>query len=181
LQAIAYRFRPGHRLRVMIACADFQNAWPTPLPHTLTVHHGPSRPSRIELPLAGPRDPSAAEPRFLPSDFPPLPPEQVPTPDYTITRDLVRNTVAVHIRTLSGIGTNRSHFTINVTRPAEAVVQSEYEYPMERPGMSIRVHSQCVTRSDAGAFHHLTEVEVTVNGRPHWSKSWSVSVPRVGC
>ena len=31
------------------------------------------------------------------------------------------------------------------------------------------------------AFHHLTAVEVTVNGRPHWSKSWAVSVPRVGC
>src|SRR5262249_40390968 len=41
LQATAYRFLPGHRLRVLIACADFQNAWPTPLPHTLTIHHGP--------------------------------------------------------------------------------------------------------------------------------------------
>jgi predicted acyl esterase len=181
LQAIAYRFRAGHRLRVMIACADFQNTWPTPLPHTLTIRYSPALPSRIELPLAGARDPSVPAPRFLPSDFPPLPPDQIPTPDYSISRDLIRNTVTVHIRTLSGIGTNRSRYTVNVNRPAEAVVQSEYEYPMERPGMSIRVRSQCVTRSDERAFHHLTEVEVTVNGRPHWSKSWSVSVPRVGC
>jgi hypothetical protein len=61
------------------------------------------------------------------------------------------------------------------------VVQSEYEYPLERTGLSIRVHSQCTTRSDAKAFHHITEVEITVNGRPHWSKGWSVSVPRRGC
>ncbi len=181
LQAIAYRFRPGHRLRLMIACADFQNAWPTPLPHLLTVKHGPGFPSRIELPLAGPRDPQLPQPRFLPSDFPPLPPDQVPTPDYSISRDLVHNTVTVHIRTLSGIGTNRSRYTVSVNHPAETVVQSEYEYPMERPGMSIRVRSQCVTRSDARAFHQTTEVEVTINGRPHWGKSWSVSVPRVGC
>ncbi len=41
LQAVAYRFRPGHRLRVMVACADFQNAWPTPMSHPgpLAVRH----------------------------------------------------------------------------------------------------------------------------------------------
>jgi hypothetical protein len=61
------------------------------------------------------------------------------------------------------------------------VVRSEFEYPLERPGLSVRVCSQCVTRSDAQSFHHLTDVEVTVNGRPHWRKSWSVSVPRIGC
>jgi hypothetical protein len=164
----------------MIACADFQNEWPTPLPHTLTIGHGQGSPSRIELPLAGQREP-AAVPRFLPSEFPPLPPDQIPTPDYSITRDLIKNTVTVNIRTLSGIGVNRSQYTVNVNRPAEAVVRSEFEYPLERPGMSILVRSQCVTRSDEQAFHHLTEVEITVNGRLHWSKSWSLSVPRVGC
>jgi predicted acyl esterase len=181
LQALAYRFRPGHRLRVLIAAADFQNAWPTPLPHTLTIHQGPDYPSRIELPLAGPRDPALPAPHFLPSDFPPLPPDQVPTPDYDIRRDLIKNAVTVSIRTLSGIGVNRSSYTIHVDRPAEAVVRSEFEYPLDRPGLSIRVRSQCVTRSDEQSFHHLTQVDITVNERPHWSKSWSLSVPRVGC
>ncbi len=181
LQAIAYRFRPGHRLRLLIAAADFQNAWPTPLPHTLTLHQGREFPSRIELPLAGPYDPALAAPSFLPSDFAPLLPDQVPTPDYSVSRDFIKNAVTVSIRTLSGIGVNRSHFTVHVDRPAEAIVHSEFEYPLDRTGLSIRVRSQCVTRSDAQAFHHLTQVEITVNGRPYWSKSWSVSVPRVGC
>jgi len=61
------------------------------------------------------------------------------------------------------------------------VVQSEFEYPMERAGLSIRVRSHCVTRSDERAFHHLTAVEIIVNGQPYWTKNWSVSVPRVGC
>ena len=69
----------------------------------------------------------------------------------------------------------------NQCRPAEAVVRAEYEYPMERAGMAILVRAQCVTRSDEQSFHHLTDVEITVNGRHHWGKSWSVSVPRVGC
>jgi hypothetical protein len=180
LQAVAYRFRPGHRLRLLIAAADFQNEWPTPLAHTLSVHYGPGRPSHVELPLAGERG-RLPEPRFLPSDFPPLPPDQVPTPDYRVDRDFVRNTVTTHIRTLSGIGVNRSAYTVSIDRPAEAVVRSEFEYPLERPGLAVVVKSQCVTRSDAQAFHHVTQVEITVNGRPHWSKGWVVSVPRVGC
>src|SRR5262249_1531463 len=144
-----------------------------PLPHVMTVHHGPRHPSRIELPLAGRRDPALPAPHFLVSDFPPLPPDQVPTPDYGVCRDLVKNAVTVSIRTLSGVGINHSHFTVHVARPADAVVRSEFEYPLDRPGLSIRVRSQCVTRSDARAFHHLTQVEITVNGRPHWSKGWS--------
>jgi predicted acyl esterase len=180
LQAAAHHFRPGHRLRLMVACVDFQNAWPTPLPHTLTVYHGPDFPSRVDLPLGGQRDPGLPEPVFLPSEFPPLPPEQIPTPDYAILRDLIRKTATVQIKTLSGIGINRSSYTVRIDRPAEAAVVSEFEYPMDRPGLSIRVRSQCTTRSDEKALHQTTQVEITINGWPHWSKSWSVSAPRVG-
>ena len=195
LLATAYRIRPGHRLRLMIAAADFQNAWPTPLPHVLTLYHGSEHRSQIVLPLA-PRKatPSRARessdlepdtplpfPCFLPSEFPPLPPDQLPTPEYTVTRDLILKTMTTEIRTRSGIGVNASRYTVNVNRPAEAVIISDFEYPMEREGMSIRVRSHCVTRSDEQAFHHVTEVEITINGRTHWSKNWSVSVPRVGC
>src|SRR5436309_13677097 len=105
----------------------------------------------------------------------------MPTAEYGSIRDLIRSAVTVNIRTLSGVGVNRSQCTVNINRPAEAVVRSEFEYSMERQGMSIVVRSQCVTRSDAQAFHHTTQVDITINGRPHWSKSWSVSVPRVGC
>jgi hypothetical protein len=181
LLAIAYRFLPGHRSRLMIAAADFMNAWPTPTLHTLTLYTGGDRASHVEWPVAGPCDLTLREPEFLPSDVPPLPPDQIPTPDYSVTRDFIRQTMTVTIRTQSGISTNQSSYTVSINRPAEAVVRSEYEYPMERSGMAILVRAQCVTRSDAQAFHHVTDVEATVNGRVHWSKSWTVSVPRVGC
>ncbi len=179
LLAAAYHFRPGHRLRLMLATADFQNAWPTPAAHVLTLHHGPDQASRLELPWD---DASTLlpEPHFLPSEFPPDPPDRVPTPAYAIERDLVRRTTSVRYTTRSGIGINRSEYTVSLDRPAEAVVQSEFDYPLERPGLSIHVQSHCVTRSDARALHHLTDIEITVNGRPHWRKSWTVSVPRAG-
>lgn len=181
LLAVAYRLRPGHRLRVLIASADFQNAWPTPLPHTLTLHYGPDHPSRIVLPRTEAPTAPLPEPRFRPSDFPPLPPDQVPTPQYGVQRDLIGQTLTVSYTTRSGIGINRSSYQISVNRPAEAVIKSEFEYPLERPGLAILVRSQCVTRSDEQVFHHLTQIDITVNGRPHWHKTWTVSVPRPGC
>jgi predicted acyl esterase len=181
LLATAYRFGVGHRVRLMIACADFQNAWPTPVPHTLTVFCGPDRPSQIVLPWAGPREPAVPDHDFQPSEFPPLPPEQIPTPGYSVTRDLIHNELTVRIKTLSGVGTNQSRYTVSVDRPAAAAIDSEYEYALERPRMSIKVRSHCLTRSNAQAFQHLTSVKVMINGRTHWRKNWSVSVPRVGC
>jgi hypothetical protein len=179
LLAAAYRFRPGHRMRMMIAAADFQNAWPTPVPHTLSVHRGATTPSQVVLPLGHVR--SDDSPVFRASDFLPLPQSEIPTPQYQIIRDLVRSTVTVEIRTLSGIGVNRSRYTVDVNRPAFASVESEFEYRMDKTGMAILVHAQCVTHSDEQSFHHMTSVAITMNGQPYWQKSWSTSVPRVGC
>lgn len=181
LLATAHRFRRGHRLRLMIAAADFLNEWPTPTPHTLSIHRGGATPSQLILPVAGKRNPALPEPQFLPSDFPPLPPDQIPTPDYSVRRDLIKQTATVEIRTQSGIGVNRSQYTINIRKPAEAVIKSEYDYTLDRPGQAIFVQSQVVTRSDELAFHQLVEVNITVNGKPHWSKSWTTSVPRELC
>jgi uncharacterized protein len=181
LLAASHRFRAGHRMRVLAGAADFQNAWPTPVPHILTLHHGAAHPSRITLPIAGAQTPPLPEPRLVPSEFPPLPPDQIPTPEYRLHRDLVRRTAEVSYKTLSGIGINDSRYTVSLDRPAEAMVDSGYEYALDRPGLAVRVRSRCVTRSDAAAFHHLVRVEVTVNGELHWSKSWSASVPREGC
>jgi hypothetical protein len=165
----------------MIAAADFQNAWPTPVPHTLTVHHGPETPSSITFPLGACERSHSRTTEFLPSDFAPLPPDQIPTPDYTVTRDLIRNAVAVAIRTQSGVGINTSRFTVAIDNPADAEVCAQYEYPLRAGGMEILIRSECITRSDAKLFHHTTDVAVTIDGTPHWSRKWSVTVPREGC
>lgn len=184
LLATAYRLRRGHRLRLMLAPADFQNAWPTPEPHSLTIHHSPEYQSTLCLPFRAVEDRDGARPdypSFRPSDFPPLPADQLPTPEYEIRRDLVRQKVEVCYTTQSGAGKNRSRYTVNLLRPADASVDSEFEYPLQWSGTDVLVRSHCLTRSDETAFHHTTEVEVSINGRPHWSKSWRLSVPRRGC
>ena len=44
---------PGHRFRVAIASAEFQNAWPTGMPAHNTIFRGAAYPSRVVLPVAG--------------------------------------------------------------------------------------------------------------------------------
>lgn len=73
---------------------------------------------------------------------------------------------------------NRSRYTVSTQNPAEAVVEATFEGVTKQPGMEIRVTAQTVTRSNAAAFHHTVESRVDINGHPHYTRSWAVSVPR---
>jgi len=84
----------------------------------------------------------------------------------------------VAYETGSGVGVNRSRFTVSRSDPARAVVESSYAMEVRQHGGAITIETQTVTSSDAGAFHHIVEAEIRVDGREHFRKSWSVSVPR---
>lgn len=178
LLACAYRFGAGHRIRLSISAADFQNAWPTPKPHTSTVRRSPEWPSRLLLPVGAPQDPPLPRPNLRPSPFPLPSLEQMAGPQYSITRGVANDTVTLAYETGSGVGVNRSRFTVSRVDPAHAVVESSYAMEVRQHGGVIAIGTQTVTSSDAGAFHHIVEAEIRVNGREHFRKSWSVSVPR---
>jgi putative CocE/NonD family hydrolase len=170
LQATAHRLHEGHRLRLMLAAADFQNYWPTPFPHMITLNH-----VWLRLPVS---ELTSSEPRFLASDFPPTPPEQMNLPEYSITHDLVADALETRIVTKAGCGVNRSRYRIHRRDPANAVVESEYEYPLDREGFSALVKSRCETRSDAESFEHRVAVEITLNGERYWEREWATRVKR---
>ena len=52
LRHCAYAIETGHRLRVAIASAEFQNAWPTGEAAVNTIHRGGEHASHIVLPVA---------------------------------------------------------------------------------------------------------------------------------
>ena len=51
LDCTAWRFEPGHRIRLAVSSADFPNLWPTPYPGTNRVYRGARHPSRLLLPV----------------------------------------------------------------------------------------------------------------------------------
>ena len=69
LHATAWRFLPGHRIRLVVSNADWPVLWPSPHPMTTSLYAGSGRPSHLDLPIEG------AGRRAVASDLPPPPPE----------------------------------------------------------------------------------------------------------
>jgi putative CocE/NonD family hydrolase len=68
LEATAWRFRRGHRLRLTIDGSDFPNVWPTPFAGTGAIHRGIGV-ARLRLPIW--HEPAASPVAFLPSQTDP--------------------------------------------------------------------------------------------------------------
>jgi putative CocE/NonD family hydrolase len=180
MRSTAYVFPAGHRIRLAVASADFQNAWPVSKAATNTVHRTGSYPSRVILPVTPEPSSKLPTPEFAPSPNPHPRLETVTKPEHTVTLDLINQTTTVSTASASDPPgtTGRASFTVSSKNPAEAVMRGTSQLIISKPGVQITVDAQCVTSSDAATFQHLVEVEVTVNGRRHFNKSWSVVVPR---
>jgi hypothetical protein len=175
MKSMAYVFPAGHRIRVDISSADFHNAWPVSKPAVNAIHRSREHASRIILPVAPAQDPKLPLPDLKPSPNPLPPTDTVHKPQYDVTYDLVNQTVTV--RTSNG-ASGSATFTVSSRKPGEAVMNATQDFVVSKPDMQVKVQAQCVTASDATSFRHLVEVEVTVNGKRHFNKSWSVQVPR---
>jgi putative CocE/NonD family hydrolase len=173
LRSLAYVFPAGHRIRVDVTSADFQNAWPVSKAATNTIHRGESTPSRIILPIAPEQQPKLPPVDFAPSPNPLPDPETIPKPEHKVILDLVNQTATVATN-------DQSRFTVSMKEPAKATMKGTGSVVISKPDQEIRVDAQCVTVSNAATFRHMVEVEVTVNGRRHFARSWTVVVPREG-
>lgn len=182
LKYMAYVFPAGHRVRVSVASADFQNAWPTAKAATNTIYRGATQASHVVLPLMPRQVPMLPVPALLPSPKPDPKPENAPATEHQITHDLVKGTVTVHLRRSSKLGEDerraQSWYTVSRANPANAGMRASNEYTLGPANRRIKVEANETLTSDRESFHFLSDVEVTVNGKRHWQKSWQTSVPR---
>jgi uncharacterized protein len=179
MKSMAYIFSPGHRIRVDIASADFMNAWPVGKAASNFIVRGARFPSRVILPVAPPQNPVLPPPDFRPSPVPLPDPDSIPKPTYTTTYDLINQTATVIIARKTPTGDQRTTFTVSDGNPADAVMKSVVNYVVRQPDGVITVHTQSLVTSDDRVFRHILDLEITVDGKPHFSKSWTLVVPRV--
>jgi len=100
-------------------------------------------------------------------------------PGYTFELDLVNDTVTCALRAPeSGRTSNHSRYTVSNRDPAHTTITGSATHTAVHPTLDIRVEATCQTSSDADTYTHLSQVRITVDGTPHFSKSWSESVPR---
>lgn len=178
LRDLAYELAPGHRLRIAVSSADFQNAWPTGLPARNTIHCGSTYPSRIELPVVRTCGDTRTPPAFEPSPHP-LPAEsEVPKARYTIEHDLVADAVVCTLGATGDGLARESKYTVSNRDPANASILSEVRYRAPHPHMAIDVESKSQISSTVSEFTHAVQVTIRIGDALHFHKSWAESVSR---
>jgi predicted acyl esterase len=188
IDATAWVFRQGHRIRLAVANADWPNVWPTPQPATSTVHRGGEHASRLVLPTV-PATGSAAAPAFRPS--PPTasaPADETDPPRWEVSSDLV--TGRSQVRIAGGYDSRINATTVrrrtysfvadcDPRDPASASARGRYSSCLSRPNAEIQGSSEIVVRATAHEFHVAVDLELRLNGGLHAARRWTRSIPRV--
>ena len=101
---------------------------------------------------------------------------------HEIKHDLVDDTVTATLERVSTTGPApglaHSIYTVSRRNPAETDLKARYVYEVPPTGSGMTVEANEFLISDMESFHFLSQVEVRVEGKRHFQKSWRVSVPR---
>ena len=183
LKYISYLFEKGHSIRISIASADFQNAWPTAKPAVNRLYRDRRYPSHIVLPITPAQRQRLNAPDLKPSPRPAATMDDISgTTRHEIKHDLVNDTVTATLERISpkgpAPGLAHSTYTVSLRNPADTALKARYVYEVPPAGSGMIVEATEVLSSDLESFHFLSQVEVTVDGRRHFHKKWRVSVPR---
>ncbi|MCZ6678126.1 MAG: CocE/NonD family hydrolase [Candidatus Poribacteria bacterium] len=194
LDCTAWRFEPGHRIRLSICSADFPNLWPTPYPGDNRVYRDVDRPSRLILPVVPLRESengtlpvheATFEPSKMPTDVYQLSPDARP---WEIVHDVLGDRTGLRTHTR---GTSRVSPTTEVTTdaqlevwahnrdPADVAAIGKHHRQIARNDGEITVDTCCRFRSTDTAFHVTIDLHITVNDLSHHQQRWVHTFPRV--
>jgi uncharacterized protein len=185
LNATAWSFAPGHRIRIALASSDWPTVWPPPTTERLRIRAAED--AVLELPLAPPGESVAVPSAPSPPEEPTVTSE---TPDATwrSVRDGLAQTAGVEttwdhayavLDTETKIRETRGFAaTASETDPLEVLVEGEIAFELWRPDI--------VTRSSAGARFTCTDSElraelslvVEADGQPFARRAWDERFPR---
>jgi putative CocE/NonD family hydrolase len=184
LHNTAYRFEPGHRLRIAVSSSYWPMIWPSPRPVTLTLHLGETC---LRLPLApeqgcsgrpvsfaGPvlRDQSDS---FVPQALPAL---ERGTDEGVMWWNQPAIWIGLEKIALDfGFETNARH-GVRGDDPLSASTRFEHRMYFRREGLEIEIRSFAQLAATSGHYRvegHLTAYE---NGTRVFERSWNPEIPR---
>jgi hypothetical protein len=189
IDCTAWVFAKGHRIRLVIASADWPNVWPTPYPATNQVHWGPQRPSRLILPTVPARG-SAPPPAFKPStQSVSSPAEASGRPEWRVSRNHLTGRTQVDLRFAASwpVGNttriereHTSRFDVNPDQPSDATGWAHHIFRLVRPNHVTETCADVAVQATTTHFHMTIDLVVRINRALHFTKHWSESVPRLG-
>jgi hypothetical protein len=187
LRATAYRFLPGHRIRLTVAPTYWPLLFPSPYKADNYIHHGGEYDSHVILPVVN--QPSLAIPQFktTPPELIQLGESVSDEPEWKIEEDIINDSVTVHSyggdRSTLPDGTvitssERLHMTAYHNDPAHALFFNNINYHLIEHGYDVHIHSTGSIRSTETDFHLDIQLLVKLNDNIFFQKSWLESVKR---
>jgi len=192
LDATAWRFAPGHCIRLSVCSADFPNLWPTPYKGQNRVYRGPAHPSCLMLPAvpvrkAPPGELPPDEARFEPGEEVEVYQLAPDEPVWEIAQDLLGDRVGLrtHTRAIARINRDREVKNERLLEvwasnrdPAQVVAVGKHLRRIAQPEGIIRVDASCSVKSTADAFHVTIDLCIAVGEQPHFQRRWAQSFRR---
>jgi uncharacterized protein len=188
LDATAWLFAAGHRIRVSVAGADFPNSWPAPRHHSTNVYFGGDRASRLDLPAIAPAEPPLPAPQLRPPErSEPLTQSYSEQPVWRVIHDHIAGTTAVQIGTAGRtrledgteiIRSSDATATASQHDPAHATMRGLNQVTLRWPDRTIDACARGQIESSAEALHVTIQLDITMDGVPYHSRRWAKSIPR---
>ena len=186
LDATAWRFEAGHRLRLSVCSADFPNLWPTPYTGTNQVHRGDGYGSRLALPLIPTRTASesglpADEREFIEGEVGAVYGNGPARPAWQIVHDMLDDRTGLKTlqRQVLTVGTEMEttyeralDLWASNRDPADVVAVGRHTRHIVRRDFDVNVDSCCTLKSTVDAFHVTIDLHITFNGLPHCQRRW---------
>jgi predicted acyl esterase len=180
LDATAYVFEPGHRIRLDLAPSDFPSSWPPPLPGTLTFDRDASA---LVLPtLDGPA--IAPQPVFAPGA---AEGKDVDRVRWELHEDVLARERSVEIdhggvRGRVGVTetSDRYHGEIRVRwpDPGHCTATAGAELELAWPEAAVRAESRTILRSDPETWYLEIELDVFDGNERIGQRRWERTLPR---
>ena len=183
-----WRFKPGHKIRLSIANAQFPMAWPTPYKGSTTFYPGPD--SSIELPIVEKNTLTAT------CDLPAPEPEAWP-PDasYSEQNEGKRTHIDYNPETGAAVyscGINQkmiirdtqyhmqeqNTWKVNDNDPAHAIYEAVTNYSITLSNRELRLIVTFNMASDETNFHLTETRQLFENNEIIREKKWNRSIPR---
>ncbi|GAA1146784.1 CocE/NonD family hydrolase [Nocardioides aquiterrae] len=176
LDACAYDWSPGHRLRVSVAGSDWPNTIAPPAPVVLTVHAG-----SVSLPLL---EGSFPTPVLTPGAEHSS--ESTEGVGWSIEDDVLRRTTTARTRTVSEYetpydGTAREDYLGAVTvdrRTWEQTAHAVTTFDLTWPGIDVHVESTMDVTITGASYEVAIETVAALDGAEVSRRTWRESVPR---
>lgn len=176
LDACAYEWSPGNRLRISVAGSDWPNTVAPPAPVVLTLHAG-----SVELPLLEGSYPS---PTFTPGAS--RSSESVEGVGWSISDDVLRRTTTARTHTVSEYATPYDGTAREDYRGEVAVDRCTWDqtahavttYDLTWPGIAVHVESTMDVTITRAGYDVVIETVATLDGAEVSRRSWRESVPR---